>query len=54
MAVFNRKIPYNDLPSLPPKFDIETKEVLLKTIGAKIAKSMPHQDAPLLKPIVSL
>jgi Fic family protein len=31
---FDRKIPYNDLPLLPPKVDIETKEVLRKTISA--------------------
>ena len=34
MRKFNRKTPYNDLPLLPPKVDIETKEVLRKTISA--------------------
>ncbi len=34
MNKFNRKIPYNDLPLLPPKADIETKEILRKTILA--------------------
>ena len=34
MNTFNRKIPYNDLPLLPPKADIETKKILLKTISA--------------------
>lgn len=34
MSKFDRKIPYNDLPLLPPKADIETKEILLKTISA--------------------
>lgn len=34
MATFNRKIPYNDLPSLPPKVDVETKRILRKTISA--------------------
>jgi Fic family protein len=34
MAKFNRKIPYNDLPLLPPKADIETKRILRKTISA--------------------
>ena len=34
MNNFNRKIPYNDLPLLPPKADIETKNILRKTILA--------------------
>lgn len=34
MSRFDRKIPYNDLPLLPPKVDIETKEILRKTISA--------------------
>lgn len=34
MAKFDRKIPYNDLPLLPPKAEIETKKVLRKTISA--------------------
>lgn len=34
MSKFDRKIPYNDLPLLPPKVDIETKEILRKTISA--------------------
>lgn len=34
MAKFNRNIPYNDLPLLPPKADIETKNILRKTISA--------------------
>lgn len=34
MAKFDRKIPYNDLPLLPPKADIETKSILRKTISA--------------------
>jgi len=34
MAKFDRKIPYNDLPLLPPKADIETKRILRKTISA--------------------
>jgi Fic family protein len=34
MAKFDRKIPYNDLPLLPPKADIETKQILRKTISA--------------------
>jgi len=34
MNKFNRKIPYNTLPLLPPKADIETKAILRKTISA--------------------
>lgn len=34
MGKFNKEIPYNDLPLLPPKVDIETKEILRKTISA--------------------
>ncbi|WP_028298867.1 Fic family protein [Olivibacter sitiensis] len=34
MSKFDRKIPYNDLPLLPPKADIETKKILRKTISA--------------------
>ena len=34
MSKFNKEIPYNDLPSLPPNVDIETKAILRKTILA--------------------
>lgn len=34
MGKFNRNIPYKELPLLPPKADIETKEILRKTILA--------------------
>lgn len=34
MSKFDRKIPYNDLPLLPPKVDIETKAILKKAISA--------------------
>lgn len=34
MGKFDRKIPYNDLPLLPPKADIETKRILRKTVSA--------------------
>lgn len=34
MGKFNREIPHNDLPLLPPNADIETKEILRKTISA--------------------
>ena len=34
MEKFDHKIPYNDLPLLPPKADTETKQILRKTISA--------------------
>ena len=34
MTKFDRKTPYNDLPLLPPLADIETKQILRKTISA--------------------
>ncbi len=34
MRNFDRKIPFNDLPLLPPKVGIETKNILRKTIAA--------------------
>lgn len=34
MKSFKREIPYNQLPELPPKKDIQSKNVLLKTISA--------------------
>lgn len=34
MSKFDHKKPYNDLPLLPPNADIETKEILRKTISA--------------------
>lgn len=34
MSNFDRKVSYNDLPLLPPKADIETKNILRKTISA--------------------
>ncbi|MGV8073816.1 MAG: Fic family protein [Syntrophobacteraceae bacterium] len=35
--VFNPKLPYNDLPPLPPPLDIETKGILKKVIAARSA-----------------
>jgi len=37
MNKFKRSQPYNDLPLLPPKADLETKEILTKTISASRA-----------------
>lgn len=34
MEKFDRNVPYNDLPLLPPKVDVETKRVLRKAISA--------------------
>jgi Fic family protein len=34
MKKFNRKTPYNDLPPLPPKADVETKNILRKVVSA--------------------
>jgi Fic family protein len=35
--VFNPKVPYNTLPPLPPKLDLETKAILKKAIAARAA-----------------
>ncbi|MGV8079635.1 MAG: Fic family protein [Syntrophales bacterium] len=32
---FNAKVPYNDLPPLPPKVDVETRAILKQTIEAR-------------------
>lgn len=48
---FDPKIPYNDLPLLPPKADVETKAILKKTIAARsalaelkgIGETLPNQ-----------
>jgi Fic family protein len=37
MYLFNRLIPHDQLPALPPKQDLETKAILLKTISASRA-----------------
>ena len=37
MTKFNRKIPYNSLPILPPTTNLETTKVLRKTIDASRA-----------------
>lgn len=37
MPVFDRKIPYNDLPPLPPSTEVETKKVLRRAISASRA-----------------
>ncbi|WP_290843145.1 Fic/DOC family N-terminal domain-containing protein [Flavobacterium sp.] len=35
--MYDREKPYNDLPALPPKVDVESKAILLKTISASRA-----------------
>jgi len=37
MSKFDKSRPYNNLPALPPKIDVETKRILLKTIKASRA-----------------
>lgn len=37
MTTFDKNLPYNDLPLLPPETEIETKEVLKKNISASRA-----------------
>jgi len=36
---YDRRIPYNKLPLLPPKADLETKEILKKTLDVFAALS---------------
>ena len=36
---YNRKIPYNDLPDLPPSFDVDTRELLMSH-AVKAARSL--------------
>jgi Fic family protein len=50
--VFNKDLPYNDLPPLPPKADLESKEILKKAIKTNKAlaklvgsgKQLPNQS----------
>src|SRR5438477_6372036 len=44
---FSPDLPYNDLPDLPPAFEIETKEILRKVAPARaalaaLAESLTH------------
>jgi hypothetical protein len=48
MGNFDRKKPFNDLPLLPPKADIETKNILRKTISA--GRALAQLNGTLLKP----
>jgi Fic family protein len=40
--------PYNDLPNLPPKQDLETKKILKHCIEARVALAELHQVAEML------
>ncbi|MCB9251563.1 MAG: Fic family protein [Flavobacteriales bacterium] len=46
MTRFDKKIPYNELPLLPPKADIETKQILRKAISA--GRSLAQLNGTLL------
>ena len=49
MAAFDPKLPYNDLPLLPPPIDlIETKDILKKCISARVALAELKQAAELI------
>ncbi|MEX2437863.1 MAG: Fic/DOC family N-terminal domain-containing protein, partial [Candidatus Babeliales bacterium] len=45
MVQFNRKAPFNQLPKLPPGVDLETKEILRKTISA--SRALAHLNGAL-------
>ena len=53
MTHFKKEIPFNDLPLLPPKVELETKKVLLKTISASraLAQLNGHNKSPKSKAI---
>jgi Fic family protein len=49
MTVFDPKLPYNDLPPLPPPIDqVETKDILKKCISARVALAELKQAAELI------
>lgn len=48
MPPFDRNAPYNDLPLLPPKAEIESKRVLKKCIGARAALAELKQAGELI------
>ena len=49
MSKFIRDKPYNDLPLLPPKADIETKSILRKTISA--GRALAQLNGTLISPL---
>jgi len=49
MASFDPKVPYNDLPALPPPLDtLETAKILKKCISARVALAELRQAAELI------
>jgi Fic family protein len=49
MTEFDPKLPYNDLPRLPPPIDqVETKDILKKCISARVALAELKQAAELI------
>lgn len=46
MASFHREVPYNDLPLLPPNIDLETKEVMRKTV--KASRALAHLNGAII------
>jgi hypothetical protein len=46
MSIFKREIPYNDLPLLPLKVEIETKSILRKTISE--GRALAHLNGTLM------
>jgi len=45
---FDREVPYNSLPALPPKVDIESKSILKKCISARAALAELKQAGQLI------
>ena len=48
MSNWNKDKPYNDLPTLPPKIELETKEVLKKCVSARVALEGLRQAVALI------
>ncbi len=49
MTDFDPKVPFNDLPDLPPRAElIETKEILKRCINARVALAELKQAAELI------
>ena len=48
MSVWHPEKPYNDLPALPPKADLETRAVLKACIAARTALAELKQAAELI------
>ncbi len=48
MMGFNSNVPYNTLPALPPKTDVETRDILKRCIGARAALAELKQAGRLI------